>query len=93
MDNPPIGPQIWLYLFLVFLPRFKLEQGLSLNTYLQTLGMKDAFDENATDFSGMSKTFLYITQVIHKAFPVVFCLWGEWLIPKKIKVMSLKTAR
>jgi serpin B len=52
----------------VFLPRFKLEQGLSLNEYLQALGMKDAFDENKADFSGMSKTFLYITHVIHKAF-------------------------
>jgi serpin B len=52
----------------VFLPRFELEQGLALDRYLQALGMKDAFDEDQADFSGMSDTSLYITHVIHKAF-------------------------
>lgn len=52
----------------VFLPQFKLEQGLELSENLKGLGMIDAFDENAANFSGISPTFLYITKVIHKAY-------------------------
>ncbi len=52
----------------VYLPRFKLEKEILLNTQLQALGMKDAFDKEKADFYGMSKIFLYITHVIHKAF-------------------------
>jgi serpin B len=52
----------------VKLPRFKFEAELSLNEYLQHLGMTDAFDDNMADFSGISDTFLYITHVLHKAF-------------------------
>jgi serpin B len=54
----------------VFFPRFTLETEYDLNLPLQSLGMKDAFDSDNADFSGMgwSKGDLWIGQVKHKAF-------------------------
>jgi serpin B len=52
----------------VVLPRFKIDKAIRLNSHLQSLGMKDAFDDAKADFSGMAKLFLYISHVLHQAF-------------------------
>jgi serpin B len=53
----------------VFLPKFKTTQRFLLNDSLETLGIKDAFEELKADFSGMTgRRNLYISKVIHKAF-------------------------
>jgi len=59
----------------VFLPRFKMETGFSLKSTLESMGMKEAFSEEA-DFSRMVEAAgvmtdedrLLISDVIHKAF-------------------------
>ena len=56
----------------VALPRFSFEQGLSLKTALEALGMVAPFDQTRADFGGMADTGeLYISDVIHKAFVAV----------------------
>jgi serpin B len=53
----------------VYLPRFKLEKGLELSEPLRALGMKDAFDPSAADFSGMTTSKgPFLSKVFHKAF-------------------------
>jgi serine protease inhibitor len=48
------------------LPRFRLEERLNLNTILQSLGMKLAFDQKA-DFTGMSEAEgLKLSRIAHK---------------------------
>jgi serpin B len=50
------------------LPKFKMTLPLSLNGYLQNLGMKEAFSYGA-DFSKMTPSNdLWISSVVHKAF-------------------------
>lgn len=55
------------------LPRFTYTSAsLSLNEPLQAMGMRDAFDPAAADFSGIDgRRDLFISQVLHKAFVAV----------------------
>ncbi|NLE64658.1 MAG: serpin family protein [Elusimicrobia bacterium] len=53
----------------VSLPRFRFEQGHEMKESLVALGMREAFDDNFADFSGMTgEREIYIDQVYHKAF-------------------------
>ena len=55
----------------VMLPKFKVTWGtVDLKSSLNALGIKDAFDANSADFSGMTNDpqGLYISAVFHKAF-------------------------
>jgi serpin B len=55
----------------VSLPRFELTFPFRLDDSLKTMGMMDAFSDNA-DFSGMDGSKeLYIGAVLHKAFVIV----------------------
>ncbi len=52
----------------VLLPKFRITSQLSVSAALKTLGMTEAFSENA-DFSGMAADAqLHISDVVHKAF-------------------------
>ena len=54
---------------IVFMPKFKMTSEFSLATVLKSMGMTDAFNANAADFSGMTgKKDLCISAVIHKAY-------------------------
>ena len=51
----------------VWLPRFKMTLAADLKALLISMGMVDAFSEQA-DFSGMAKEPVYISDALHKAF-------------------------
>ena len=56
----------------VTLPRFTTESDWDLKTALITLGMTDAFDAAAADFSGMDgRRDLFITDAFHRAYVAV----------------------
>lgn len=53
------------------LPKFEAEYGTELSETLKAMGMTDAFDSVAADFSGIgtcTEGNLYISRVIHKTF-------------------------
>ena len=58
------------------MPRFKMESAFSLSDTLKAMGMPDAIDDSAADFSGMDgrscevrgDICLLISDVLHKAF-------------------------
>ncbi len=56
----------------VFVPRFKLEESLDdLTNEFEALGVKDAFDADKADFSGIylpGEARIYISDFVHKAF-------------------------
>ena len=54
----------------VALPKFKMSSGFNLAKALAALGVKDAFDSERADFSGMDGRphWLYLSAVLHKAY-------------------------
>jgi serpin B len=56
----------------ISLPKFEFTKDFGLAGVLTDMGMTDAFDRSAADFSGMTgKKDLFISDVIHKAFVAV----------------------
>ncbi len=53
----------------IYIPKFKMETKYLLNTYLENMGIKDAFSEIKADFSGITRQKeLFISRALHKAF-------------------------
>jgi serpin B len=50
------------------LPKFRIEYGAKLNQPLTALGMNQAFDPHAADFSGIASDRLFLSDVLQKAF-------------------------
>jgi serpin B len=55
----------------LFMPRFEYEASLGLVDTLKKIGMRDAFSTETADFSGISPRYLFIKDVLHKAFVAV----------------------
>ncbi len=50
----------------VLLPKFTFDYSKSMSDILKSMGMKEAFDDTKADFSNLSQTPLFISDVIHK---------------------------
>ena len=50
----------------VLLPKFTFDYSKSMSEILKSMGMKEAFDDTKADFSNLSETPLFISDVIHK---------------------------
>ena len=48
-------------------PKLKIEYDTSLKDSLNTLGIKEAF-ENPANFSRMADSSLYVSEIVHKTF-------------------------
>jgi serine protease inhibitor len=54
------------------LPKFTFRSSFDLGSQLSSLGMTDAFNPDAADFSGMTgKRDLYISKLLHQAYVAV----------------------
>jgi serpin B len=83
----------------ITMPKFGYEWGDSLKTYLQSLGMTDAFIDGRADFSGINGLYtLVITDVFHKAFIAVdekgteaaaatAIVFGETAVPQSAEIV------
>ena len=81
----------------LFLHRFKLEQTIPLTSLLQQLGMKDMFQKNRADFSGidgskdlfvsdvLQKAVIEVTEEGSEAAAVTACRVQKKGIPRKMK--------
>jgi serpin B len=64
-----LGQLKWVPEVILTLPKFQMTRQFGLAGTLGAMGMPQAFDANAADFSGMTgKRELFISAVIHKAF-------------------------
>ena len=53
------------------IPKFECAYNIEMSDALKAMGMTDAFDSQAADFSGISDLPLYMDRVLHKSFLAV----------------------